>query len=166
MFPLEASRAKNFEVLDLPLTSDEIRVAAIRLKTGKAPGPNQFCQDTVREWAKAEMGTKSATYWEGLVRLCQKSFDTGEVPNVMKEGILVLIPKQGTKSFCGITLLDTVYKPIALVINVCTSNAIQFYTGVHRFQALCGCNTTIQDTKWDMQAQQESTQPYHQVSWI
>jgi hypothetical protein len=107
MFPLEATKAKNFEVLDLQLTNDELRAAAMRLKTGKAPGPNQFCQDTVWDWAKGEFGTKSATNW------AERIYDTGEVPSAMKEGVLVLIPKQGTKSSRSITLLDTVYKLIA-----------------------------------------------------
>jgi hypothetical protein len=75
----------------------------------------------------------------------------------------VLIPKQGTKTFCSTTLLDMVYKPIVLVINFCASSTIQFHTGIHGFRASHGCNTAIQEAKWDMQAHQESTHPYHQV---
>jgi Reverse transcriptase (RNA-dependent DNA polymerase) len=164
MFSLETVKAKHFEVADGPLTSDEIRAAAKRLRTGRAPGSNMFRQDTVRAWAMSELGTKNADNFARLVSLCQKIYETGQIPRAMREGILVLIPKDGTKNnFRGITLLDTAYKLIASVINFRASKAIEFTKGVHGFRAERGCNTAIQEAKWDMNARQQSTEPYHQV---
>jgi hypothetical protein len=40
----------------------------------------------------------------------------------MREGILVLLPKEGSNDLCGITLLDMVYKLIFSVVNTRTGN--------------------------------------------
>jgi len=163
MFDLQASIAQHFEVADTPFTNDEIRAAAKQLKWGKALGTNKFRHDTVKQWCDAEQGSEDAAKFDLIVKLCQEIFAMGHVPKVMKEGISVLIPKDSMNSFRGITLLDTVYKLIASVINAWATEAITFHKGIHGFRAARGCKTAIEDAKWDMMACQESGQMYHQV---
>jgi hypothetical protein len=92
MFSLETSIAQQFEVVDEPLTDEEIRAVAKRMKSGKAPGPSRFRGDTIKRWARADEGTSDATCFEKLASLCKRIFLTGEIPQGMKEGTLVLLP--------------------------------------------------------------------------
>jgi exonuclease III len=86
MFSLKTSIAQQFEVVDEPLTSDEIRAAAKRMKSGKVPGPSRFRGDTIKRWALADEGTSDTTCFEKLASLCEHIFLTGEIPQAMKEG--------------------------------------------------------------------------------
>jgi len=163
MFDLSASKVQHFEVMDGQLTSEEIRAAAKKLKSGKAPGMNKLHQDMVKQWSNAVEGSEDAGKFDKVATKCKEIFTTGNIPKVFKEGILVLLPKDGTNSFRGITLLDSVYKLIVLVINAWAMKGISFHKGIHRFRVARGCNMAIQDAKWDMMACQESGQTYHQV---
>jgi hypothetical protein len=66
--------------------------AAKRMKSGKEPGPSWFRGDTIKRWARADEGTSEATCFEKLASLCKRIFLTGEIPQAMKEGTLVLLP--------------------------------------------------------------------------
>jgi exonuclease III len=163
MFDLSASIDQKFKVLDEPLTDDELRWAAKRMKTGKAPGPSQFRSDTIKRWASAPQGTTDAGCFDQLATLCKKIFLTGAVPKRMREGVLVLLPKNGSTEFRGISLLDCVYKLISTCINTRAARNIQFHEGIHGFRAERGCQTAIYEAKADMQARQEAGSTYHQV---
>jgi hypothetical protein len=80
MFSLETSIAQQFEVADDPLTNDEIRTAAKRMKSGKAPGPSWFRWDTIKQWACADKGTSDATCFKKLASLCLRIFMTSKIP--------------------------------------------------------------------------------------
>jgi hypothetical protein len=163
MFSLEESIAQHFEVLDSPLTNDEIKAAAKRMKTGKAPGPNRFRGDTIRRWANAEDGTSDAACFDKLAGLCQRIYLTGEVPQAMREGTLVLLPKPGKDEFRGITLLDVTYKLISSCLNVRAQKAITFHDGIHGFRRGRGCQTALFEAKADMDAREGAGRPYHQI---
>jgi hypothetical protein len=60
LFSMETSTAQHFEVSDEQFTNEEIQIAARKIQAGRAPGPNPFCQDTVKQWADAEAGTDDA----------------------------------------------------------------------------------------------------------
>lgn len=72
MFSLEETLEQHFEVVDDPLTNGKIRAVAQQMKTGKAPGPNRFCGDTVQHWALAEEGTMDAACFDKLGRALPK----------------------------------------------------------------------------------------------
>jgi exonuclease III len=163
MFSLEESISKNFEVADGPLSSDEIRAAAKRMKAGKAPGPNRFRSDTVRRWAHAEEGTTDAACFDKLAGLCQKIYASGEVPMAMRQGTLVLLPKPGKDEFRGITLLDVAYKLISSCLNARAQRAISFHDGIHGFRSGRGCQTALYEAKADMDAREAAGRPYHQI---
>jgi exonuclease III len=163
MFDLSASTDLKFKVLDSPLTEGELRAAAKRMKTGKAPGPSQFRSDTIKRWASAPQGTTDAGCFDELVTMCRKVFLTGAVPKRMREGVLVLLPKNGSADFRGISLLDCVYKLISTCINTRATRSIQFHEGVHGFRAERGCQTAIYEAKMDATARMESGTTYHQV---
>jgi hypothetical protein len=67
------------------------------MKKGKAPGPSKLRSDTIRQWAHGKEGSKDAECFQKLSNLCKKVFLTGVIPKRMKEGILVLLPKNGHK---------------------------------------------------------------------
>jgi hypothetical protein len=163
MFDLSASADQKFKVMDGPLTDAEIRAAARRMKTGKAPGPSRFRLDTIKRWASAPEGTAVAGCFDQLATMCKKVFLTGAVPKRMREGVLVLLPKSGSTDFRGISLLDCIYKLILTCINARAARSIQFHEGVHGFWAERGCLTAIYEAKMDMTARMESGSTYHQV---
>jgi hypothetical protein len=157
MFNLSASLDQKFKVMDGPLTSDVLRAAAKQMKTGKVPGPSKFRPETIKQWTIAPVGMTDAGCFDQLLLMCKKIFLTGAVPKRMKEGVLVLLPKNGSTEFCGISLLDCVYKLISMCIS------IQFHDGIHGFRTARGCQTAIYEAKMDMQARMDSGSTYHQV---
>ena len=93
--------------IDLPIdcnapTKEEIRQAIKKLKSGKAPGPD----DIPAEALKADVETTV----ELLHPLFQKIWEEEQVPTEWKEGLLIKLPKKGNLSSCsnyrGITLLS------------------------------------------------------------
>jgi Reverse transcriptase (RNA-dependent DNA polymerase) len=163
MFSLETSIAQQFEVADDLLTNDEIRAAAKRMKSGKAPGPSWFRGDTIKRWTRADEGTLDAACFKKLASLCQRIFMTGEIPQAMKEGTLVLLPKPGKDEFRGITLLDVTYKLISSCMNKWAKRGIQFHDGIHGFRSRRGCQTALFEAKADMEACECGGLPYHQI---
>jgi exonuclease III len=164
MFPLDASMDLNFVIPDDPLTVQEIRTAAKRMKRNKAPGTSQFRADTIIGWARADPSTTEADCFNRLASLCQKIFQTGRVPKRMKEGILVLLPKNGMKNeFRGITLLDCVYKLISVCMNERAKEVIKWHEGIHGFRLQRGCQTALFEAKKDMSTREEAGRTYHQI---
>lgn len=106
---------------------------------GEVPGPSRFYGDTIKQWAAAEQGKDDAECFAKLADLCKTIFLTGDVPQAMKEGVLVLLPKTGSDEFRGITLLDVTYKLISLCMNEWAKQAIDYHDGIHRFWNGRGC---------------------------
>ena len=132
--------------------------------SGKAAGPSRFKGDTIKRWESAEEGTKDSENWDQLVELCQRVYLTGQVPQAMREGTLVLLPKPGKKDeFRGITLLDTTYKLISSCINERCKQAIKFHDGIHGFRTGRGCQTALFEAKADMDAREAAGATYHQI---
>jgi Reverse transcriptase (RNA-dependent DNA polymerase)/Endonuclease/Exonuclease/phosphatase family len=162
LFNLEGTLAESFLVDDSELSVEEIRSAAKKLKAGKCPGVNSFRSDTMKKWANGDDGSEDHSRFLKLCALCQKIYRTGHVPQHMREGILVLLPK-GNNDFRGITLLDCLYKLIASVLNRRAAKAIRFHEGVHGFRAERGCQTALREAKSDMQAREAAGKTYHQI---
>ena len=167
MFSLADVERLDFQMDDGVFTKDEIREVAKRLKSGKAPGPTGLKADTIKEWSAAEPGTEGSKHFDSLVELCNIVFTTGEVPQAMREGILVLIPKAGASAvkseYRGITLLESVYKVISSCLNRRAMQRIQFHDSIHGFRPGRGCQTALVEAKRDMKAREQAGKPYHQV---
>jgi Reverse transcriptase (RNA-dependent DNA polymerase) len=100
---------------------------------------------------------------EKLASLCQRIFMTSEIPQAMKEGTLVLLPKPGKDEFRGITLLDVTYKLILSCMNERAKRGVQFHNGIHGFRSRRGCQTALFDARADMEARERGGLPYHQI---
>lgn len=124
-----------------------------RRKQDKAPGPSKFQADTIQCWAQAEDGLEDVACFLRLSDLCKKIFLSGTILKQMKEGILVLLPKSGSKGkFRGITLLVCVNKLILLCLNERVKKAISFHEGIHGFWSQRGCQMVLFEAKMNMQA--------------
>jgi hypothetical protein len=103
--------------VDLPInvdrpTREEIRTAIIRLKNGKAAGPD----DIPAEALKADIDTAA----EVLYTLFGDVWDSESIPKDWKQGILVKVPKKGDLQECnnyrGISLLSVPGKVFCRVL--------------------------------------------------
>lgn len=100
------------KISDKPPSINEIKDALSQLKSGKAPGPDQICV----ELFKADLNTAARE----LQPLIESIWDSGEMPDEMKEVHLIKLPKKGDLSLCdnwrGISLLNTIAKVISRII--------------------------------------------------
>ena len=124
------------------------------------PGPTGLTADTLRDWKEEEDPTK---HWEQVVALVQHIFATREVPAAFQTGAVVLIPKAKAGKYWGIALLESVYKLVASIINMCITKAVKFHTAIHRFQENQSCTTAILEAKIEMQTAKRAGKVYHQI---
>ncbi len=101
-------------ILNEPITEDEIIKASKKLKNSKSPGSD----NVINEYIKASMPIMIKQY----VGLFNKILDTGEYPDSWSLGLIVPIyKKKGDKQDCnnyrGITLLSCVGKLFTSVVN-------------------------------------------------
>jgi hypothetical protein len=96
------------------------------------------------------------------VKLIQECWSTGELPQVMSHQILVLIPKAEQGKFCGIGLLETPWKIIALIINQRLSE-VQYHSALHGFRQGRGTGTCILEAKLAAQAAIKDHELLYQV---
>ena len=59
---------------------------------------------------------------------------------------MVLTPK-GKKDYCGIGLVEVMWKVVAEILNLRLKASITFHDFLHRFRAGCGTGTTILEAK-------------------
>lgn len=96
---------------EIPKTeAAEVMVAAERMATGKAPGPDGIPPEAVK--------TLALRWPQVLADLTDQTFREGVFPREWKKANLILIPKQGKKdSYRPICLLNTVAKVMETIIN-------------------------------------------------
>lgn len=108
------------KVKDTAPTTREIREALEKLKNGKAPGNDNIYPEMLK--------ASSDIIVEVLYPLLNEIWTSEEIPQKWKEGLIVKIPKKGDLSLCtnwrGITLLNTINKIVASIIQTRISNAI------------------------------------------
>ena len=87
-----------------------------------------------------------ASNWERVVDIVQTVFGEGriEYKNIWKE--VFLIPKGG-KDYCGIDLVDFMWKVVAAILNRRLTASITFHDFLHRFRAGRGTGTATLDAK-------------------
>ena len=101
---------KQKQELNKPLTLEELNIALKVMNNNKAPGTDGFPTEFYK------------VFWKELkiffYRMAVESYEKGELPLSMREGILTLIPKphkprDEIKSYRPITLLNSSYKILA-----------------------------------------------------
>ena len=101
------------EVLDGPITRDEVVLAIRKLKLGKSPGPDGL----IGEFFKYS-GNNVVDF---LVKLFNKLFDNGMYPDEWKETIILPLFKKGnvndTNNYRGISLCNVSSKLYSAIIN-------------------------------------------------
>ena len=103
-----------------PPETNEIKEAIKLLKNGKAPGSDNIHP----EMLKADIDLISSI----LQPLLAEIWTTEQIPPKWKQGLIIKIPKKGDPSQCsnwrGITLLNTINKIVAIIIQRRVSNAL------------------------------------------
>ena len=109
---LELTKIKDTDKcsLDSPLSLAELGSVLFKMKNGKSPGSDGF---TVEFYKFFWVDLKPFIY-----AMCCESYDRGTMPQTLKEGIIVLLPKSNKpkdmlKSYRPITLLNVCYKIIS-----------------------------------------------------
>ena len=101
---------------------------------GKTSGP----ESEERE-SKAEEGTsygveeREPTKWEKVVELVRIAFRNGGIPDEAAWKEVVLIPKRG-EEYRGISLIEVVWKAVAVILNLRFTAAITYHDFLHGFR--------------------------------
>jgi hypothetical protein len=93
-------------------TINEIKMAIKHLKQNTASGPDNLPAEFFRNYPN--------TIANILEPLLKKVWDSGQIPNEWKQGLIIKLPKKGDLTKCsnwrGITLLNTIRKILAIII--------------------------------------------------
>ncbi len=109
---------------DVP-TDGELRQVAGKLANGRAAGASGMCAKHVKEWLNDMQQEEdpeghsingAGDNWRLFVRLVQAAWTHGTIPCQLLWIIVVLIPKGGG-DYCGIGLLEPIWKCIERVID-------------------------------------------------
>ena len=102
-----------FEILNVPISVEEIRKGLKQLKNGSSAGPGLLLNEFLK------FGTNGLISY--LQNLYNKMFEIGYFPESWPEGYIIPIYKKGDKeepsNYRGITLLSTVGKLFARILN-------------------------------------------------
>ena len=115
------------EILNAPITAEEIQKECHKLKNNKSPGEDKI----INEYIKASMPSLTHIY----VMIFNKILDTGIFPEAWSSGVIVPIYKnKGDRNDCnnyrGITLLSCMGKLFTSILNT-------------RLQTYCKTNNII-----------------------
>ena len=94
-------------------TINEIKMAIKHLKQNKASGPDNLPAEFFRTYPN--------TIANILEPLLKKVWNSSQIPNEWKQGLIIKLPKKGDLTECrnwrGITLLNTIGKILAIIIH-------------------------------------------------
>jgi len=94
-------------------TINEIKMAIKHLKQNKASGPDNLPAEFFRTYPN--------TIANILEPLLKKVWNSGQIPNEWKQGLIIKLPKKGDLTECsnwrGITLRNTIGKILAIIIH-------------------------------------------------
>ena len=95
-----------------PITVEEIKVALTKIKSGKAPGPDNIPPEAL----KADPDTTAKV----MIDLLQSIWETEDIPEEWKKGLIVKLPKKGdlsdVQNWRGIQLLSLPSKVLTRII--------------------------------------------------
>ena len=173
----------NFQVDDSVPDESEIRMAVNALKTRRAAGPSGMRAENLRGWAKlAEVARQDQSEftrpedrtegdaaaaadmapWEACVRIVQRAFRDGIVPDRLLWSTVVLLPK-GDGGHRGIGLLEPLWKAISTLISRRLMKAISFHDFLHGFVEKRGTGTATLEAKLAHQLAARDQEPLYEV---
>jgi hypothetical protein len=85
------------------------------------------------------------------VQLIQHTVTKGDIPVSFSYRVLVLIPKPENQGFRGITLLETIYIIISMIIHLRLLTTIRLHEAVHGFRTNRVAGTATMQVKLLMQ---------------
>ena len=136
---------KNHSLSDISFTTTDIVSAIKELKSNAAPGLDGFSALMLKNCA-AELS-------EPLFILFRHSIDDGEVPNLLKDAVVVPIHKGGLKSqpqnYRPINLISNILKVLEKLIRICIVSYLEennlMNPNQHGFRALRSCLSQLLD---------------------
>ena len=87
-----------------------------------------------------------ASKWERVVELIQMALGEGRLAEEAMWQVVVLIPKGG-KDYCGIGLVEVMWKVVAAILNLRITASITFHDFLHGFRVGCGTGTATLKSK-------------------
>ena len=84
--------------------------------------------------------------WAGVVKLIQTAFWEGELAEETTWQAVVLIPK-GKKDYRGISLVEVMWKVVAVILNHRFTSSITYHNALHGFRAGRGTATATLKAK-------------------
>ena len=152
-------------------SEEEISEIISTLKNGKAAGPSGIRVEDLKRWRDAasdsdDDDTADSTdveVWKKVVMIIQSAFATGDMPQDLLYGILVLIPKSTPGQFRGIALLEIMYKLISAICNSRIMTHIRFDDAIHGFRPGRGTGTAIMEAKLLMQLHCREDEPLFMI---
>lgn len=129
-----------------PFSVQELRKAALKLKTGKSPGPDGIPAEMVKLMADVNP--------ELLLGPINRLLMRGEFPDLWKVATLKLLPKEGNTELCPkyrpICMINTTAKLLEHLINSRLIAEIELRKGIspkqHAFTPKKSCATAIEET--------------------
>ncbi|KAL9954136.1 hypothetical protein ACROYT_G041634 [Oculina patagonica] len=106
--PLQTSdipeRVEYIDIPTDPITVEEVKQAIKKLRYGKAPGEDEVCAEMLKA-----SGEETARF---LCLILQNAWDTEQIPEGWKTGLIIPLPKKGDLSgnWRGVTLLSITSK--------------------------------------------------------
>jgi hypothetical protein len=111
------------------------------MQRGKSPGPLVIHVSDLLFWHD-----KLPNIWNELVSLVQDVFGKA-IPQEFSYEILCLISKEDRGKYCGIALLEVMYKLVSMIIHLHLQAAIDFHPSLHGFHQCRGPGTCILEAK-------------------
>ncbi len=151
-------------------SDDEIRLATSKLSNGQAAGASKMRAKHVKDWLRGvrwdedvegQGAPGNGDHWRLFAHLVQATRTYGIVPCQLLWIIVVLIPKGGG-DYCGIGLLEPIWKVIERIIN-CRLDSIQLHDSLHSCCHQCRTGTTIIEAKLVQQLSYLELQPFYGV---
>ena len=129
------------EVEDACPCDVELRDVVRGLQNGRAGGTSGIRVETIKEWLrgmereeKEEEGNAGAgDAWRTFLKLIERLWETGYIPQKMLWMVMVLLPKGGG-DYRGIGLLDPIWKVVEVVMENCLK-VLDYHDCLHGFLA-------------------------------
>jgi Reverse transcriptase (RNA-dependent DNA polymerase) len=147
---------------------DEALQALYTMQLRKSPGAPGISVEQLRNWhcnARVADDTcnNAIKIWNKSLHLITIAFTTGQVPTTFYTGIMVLIQKPKQQGYCGITLLETFYKLLFMIIHIWLNLTIQLHDSIHGLRTQWGTRTAIMHVKLMMKQVQQDSNPMYMV---
>jgi hypothetical protein len=158
------------EIDNNPLEDGKIWSAVVRLSNGRAAGALGMRAEDVKGWLSGIRDEENSNTpenpsggdnWQLFVQLVQAVWTHSIIPHQLLWSIVVLIPKGGG-DFCGIGLLDPIWKVLERIMGL-RLDSIDLHDTLHGCRAHRGTGTTVIEAKLAQQLLYLELRPFYGV---